>query len=90
MGFRMAMHTAQSEIESFHEFLGRRIQDGGKDLTPEASVQEFRVYQDELQRFIEATQPAIQQSERRESKPLDLDALMQRVKARLAEKGITD
>ena len=49
------------------------------------SVQEFRLYQQELNRFIAETQPALEQSARGESRPLDVDALMQRVRNRLTK-----
>jgi hypothetical protein len=87
----MATQISQDDMQSFYEFLGRRLQGGGAgDLTPEQSVREFRAYQTELARFKEETQPALEQSARGESKPLDLDALMKRVRARLADDGIAD
>ena len=81
----MATGIPQDEISVFYGFLGRRIEQGGRSLSPEESVQEFRLYQQELKQFLEETQPAIQQSERGESRTLDVDALMQRVQARLAK-----
>ncbi|MBC8350903.1 MAG: hypothetical protein H8E66_02890 [Planctomycetes bacterium] len=83
----MATGIPQDEILAFYDFLGRRIQQIGDSLSPEQSVQEFRLYQEELNRFIEETQLAIEQSKRGESLPLDVDALMQRVKDRLAKSG---
>lgn len=79
----MATDASQEEIVDFYDFLGHRLENGGEDLTPELSVQEFRLYQQELRRFIDQTQPAIAESERGESKPFDVDALMERVRARL-------
>jgi uncharacterized protein YaaR (DUF327 family) len=86
----MTTDTAQSEIQSFYEYLGRRIQNGGEDLSPEQCVREFRAYQQELKRFIRETQPAIEQSQRSESKPLDVEAVMHRVHKRLARESGTD
>ncbi len=86
----MATGIPQDEMRSFHEFLGRRLENDGTEITPEESVREFRIYQEELRRFIADTQPALEQSRQGESKPLDIDALMDRVRARLAEQGITD
>ena len=83
----MATGIPQDEIHAFYSFLGRRIEQLGGTLSPEESVQEFRLYQEELNRFIEETQPAIVQSDHGESRPLDVGALMQRVKDRLANSG---
>ena len=80
----MSAGIPQDEIHAFYDFLGRRIEKASSPLSPEESVQEFRLYQEELNRFIEETQPAIEQSKRGESRPLDVDALMQRVQNRLA------
>ena len=79
----MASDMAAAEIELFYNYLGRRIADDGGDITPEDSVQEFRAYQAELQRFVEETHHAEQQSNNGEAKPLDLEALKQRVDSRV-------
>jgi len=86
----MATDVPQEELVDFYHFLGQRLENGEADVTPEQSVREFRLYQQELRRFIEQTQSAIAQSEREKSKPLDVDALMQRVRARLTAEGIAD
>jgi len=83
----MATGIPQDEIHSFYDFLGRRIEKVGGSLSPEESVQEFRLYQEELNRFVEETNAAIEQSQRGESRSLDVDALMQRVKDRLTKSG---
>ena len=83
----MATGTPHGEIHAFYDFLGRRIQLVGGSLSPEESVQQFRLHREELNRFIEETQPAIEQSKRGESRPLDIDGLTQRVKDRLAKSG---
>ena len=81
----MATGIPQNEICAFYDFLGRRIENTSGSLSPEESVQEFRLYQEELNRFVAETRPAIEQSERGESQPLDVDALMQRVQDKLAK-----
>jgi hypothetical protein len=86
----MATDIPRDEIVDFYNFLGQRLQDPERNLSPEASVREFRLYQQELQRFVDETQPAIAESERGESKPLDVDALMQRVRARLNAEGVSE
>ncbi|MBC8871084.1 MAG: hypothetical protein H8E44_16790 [Planctomycetes bacterium] len=86
----MSTDVPQEEIVDFYHFLGHRLENGGRDLTPERSVQEFRLYQQELQRFIDRTQPAIAESERGESRLLDVDALMERVRTRLTAEEVSD
>jgi len=86
----MATDVPQAEILTFYNYLRQRVEDGDASVTPEQSVREFRLYQEELRRFIDQTQEAVEQSERGESKPLDVDALMQRVRARLTANGDSD
>lgn len=86
----MASNARENEMLAFFEFLGNRLQDGIGHLTPEDSVREFRCYEQELQQFIDETQPSIEESKRGESRPLDVPALVNRVRARLAAEGISD
>ena len=81
----MATGIPRDDIRAFYDFLGRRIDMGGGSLSPEESVHEFRLYQEELNRFMEETQPAIEQSNRGESRPLDVRALIRRVQDRMAQ-----
>ena len=79
----MIAGISESPIQAFYHFLGRRLNDGDADLTPEQSVREFRLYQEELDRFLRETEPAAAQSQRGETRPLDVDAVMLRVRERL-------
>lgn len=80
----MSTDLPEAEILTFYDFLRQRVEGGDTSISPEQSVQEFRLYQRELQKFIEDTQPALDQAARGESKPLDVGALMDRVRHRLA------
>jgi hypothetical protein len=84
------MHAATTEIQIFHQFLGERLSQFGADFTPEDAVQEFRAYQEELERCRREVELAVEQSRRGESRPLDMGALKAEVRRRLAEKGISD
>ena len=86
----MQTDISRDELKSFHEFLGRRIENGGTELTPEDSVREFRLYQEELKRFLVESKPAFEQARRNEGHPLDVDALMERVTKRSAEETSTN
>lgn len=83
----MATDASETLIQSFYEFLGRRLDAGAGDLTPAESVREFELYQEELRRLVHETQPAVEQSRKGETRPLDVDAIMQRVTDRLAQEG---
>ncbi len=76
----------QNELSDFHLYLSRQLTDGDCSLTPEQCVQKFRDYQIEVQQLHERIQSSIDSGE---AKPLDRQALMERVLGRLAEKGIT-
>jgi len=79
----MSARASGSQIHASYQFLGTRLGDGDVDITPEQSVREFRPYQQELERFLRETEPAVGQSDRTESRPLDVDRVMERVQQRL-------
>ncbi len=83
----MSTNAPESQIQAFYEFLGRRLDGAESGLTPEQSVHEFRLYQEELQRFLRETEPAVTQSQRGETRPLDIDAVMNRVQQRLNQRS---
>lgn len=75
----MSDELSSTEIHSFYEFLGRRIEVGGQELSPEQSVQEYRLYREEVERFIRETKNSIASGP---AEPLDHDA----VRKNLADK----
>ncbi len=80
-----------TELESFHRFLTLQLESGGKDLSPEESLDAFRAYQRDLARLKKDIQPAVERFQRGEGgRELDYDAIKQDVTQRLAERGITD
>ena len=80
----------ESEMAAFHRFLGERIDGGPSEMTVEESVEAFRAYQRDVARLKQHLGPSIEQAKRGESKPLDAEALIERVTSRLSEKGIAD
>jgi hypothetical protein len=74
-------------MRAFYEFLGQRMDDPA--ITPERSVQEFRAYQEELRRAQGELRASHEEFRRGMAKPLDVDALMERVQTRLARQGST-
>ena len=83
----MSTGLPQNELHSFYEFIGRQLENGGSEMSAEQSLQEFREYQDQLQRFIKGTYESIASGP---AKPLDKDELMQEVRDELAKEGIED
>lgn len=81
----MSAGSSTNEIVAFHDFVGTLVRTGRHDLSPEESVSEFRAYQQQLAQFRADNQVAVNQSERGESKALDVAALLDRVQTRIAE-----
>ena len=81
--------TTLSELEAFHRFLGECLAKGQCEFSVEESVATFRAYQKELGQLREELRPALQQSARGESQPLDVEELKAEVAQALAEKGIS-
>ena len=82
----MATSALESEIQAFYDFLGRRVSHGPA-ITPEESVREFRAYQQELKRAQSELRDSHEEFMQGKAKPLDVNALMDRVRSRLAGEG---
>lgn len=50
---------ALTEIELFQRFLTERIENGGRNLSIEESIEAFRAYQRDIDRCSEAIRPAL-------------------------------
>ncbi len=85
----MDIHTP-TEKEAFDAFITERLGGDLNGLSLEAALARFRAYQRDLAQFKADTQDALEGSARGESKPLDIEEVVARGRARLAEKGITD
>lgn len=77
------MSTDISEIEAFQQFLSNQCAEGASSLTPEKAVEKFR----QLQRLKEKLAISEEESRQGKSKPLDVDALMERVEKRIEAEG---
>ena len=80
----------QTDLEAFHKFVGELLKKGKRKLPVDESLVVFRQYQQELERLREEIRPALEQSARGESEPLDIQKLKTEVTKSLAEKGITE
>lgn len=73
---------AATELHHFHEFLGQQLQGEGAPMTVEESVQAFRAYQRDLERFHQDCKPALAESAQGRSEPLDVDEIIARGRQR--------
>jgi len=83
----MSTETA-TELRHFHEFLGQQLQGEGTPMTVEESVQAFRAYQRDLERFKRDSEPALAESALGQSQPLDVGEIIARGRRRAAAQGI--
>ena len=74
-----------SDFAEFCDFVTHLRNEGSVDVTPEQSVQEFRLRQEQLQRWNERNAASIKQAAAGEAKELDFDGLMERVERRVRE-----
>ena len=79
-----------TEVELLHSFIGERLDRGHRDETVEQTLAEFAEYRRQLEDMRASIREAIAQSERGESKPLDVEDVIRRGRERLASKGIKD
>lgn len=88
----MTVTTASelTEVELLHYYLGLRIARGSKDITIEQALQDYSEYRRQLDDFRAKLREAEESSARGDSGPLDLEALMDRVRDRLELHGITE
>lgn len=75
------------ERDAFNAFLDAGHPGHSNPGTLEAALIAFRAYQRDLDRLKAKLQPSIDQADRGEAKPLNLDALLDRVKRRIEQQG---
>jgi hypothetical protein len=74
-----------SDFSDFCDFIVQIRNTGAADLTPEQSVEKFRREQEKLRIWNERNAISEEQARRGEAKPLDVDAVISRLYARLAQ-----
>ena len=79
-----------TDLEAYHQFVEKLLEQGKRKMSVEESLSEFREYQKELERLREEIRPAMERSLRGESKSFNPEELKARVTRELEEKGITD
>jgi hypothetical protein len=86
----MSTDAQTSEFAQFCDFVIQLRDSGEPELSPEQSVEAFRRRQEKIRAWHERNAISQEQARRGEAKSLDLDAVLQRVRKRLAERAITD
>ena len=76
-----------NELRDFQRFVDEEVESGSCASVDEA-VAKYERSREELARFRSETQPAIEQSERGEARPLDAEALERTVTESLMARGI--
>lgn len=86
-----AAANAETELEEFRRYLDKLMARGIGNVSVDAALAEFRLYQDELSRLREELRPALERDDRGEdaSIPWDRDKFMAELNGRLAAKGIS-
>lgn len=79
-----------SDAELLYQYLGKRLDNGGRGETVEQLLAEFAEYRRELEKVRALVREAEESSARGESGPLDLDDIIRRGRERMAAEGITD
>jgi hypothetical protein len=82
--------AAMSDAELLHQYLGRRLANGGRQESLDRLLAEFAEYRRELEQLRASLREAEASSARGESGPLDLDALFARADKRLEAEGIPE
>jgi hypothetical protein len=91
-GFLMAtdMPHVPTEVELLHNYLGQRLQDDGGDLSLDAALSGFQEYYRQLRDLRNKVRQADDSLARGQGRPLDVEAIIGRVRKRLADQGVTD
>lgn len=82
--------TELSEAELLHQYLGRRLSNGGRQEPVARLLADFAEYRRELETLRASLREAEVSSARGESRPLDLDDVIRRGRERMAREGIVD
>ncbi len=79
-----------SELELFHDFLGRQLASGEAGQSVGVAVERFRQYQRETADLRTKLRAAEEQSARGEVGPFDAEATKQALRQRLAAEGLVN
>ena len=79
-----------SDAQLLYQYIGRRLDNGGRDMPADALLAELNQYQLQLEKLRDMIRTAEHSLARGEGGPLDIDELLDEMTAELAKEGITD
>ena len=79
-----------SDVELLYSYLGQRLHGDTQKLSLDAALTGFQNYYRQLRTLRGKIQEAEESLARGEGRPLDVDAVIDRVRNRLAQQGIHD
>jgi hypothetical protein len=90
--FNMAtdLPNTPSDVELLHNYLGQRLQRDGIDLPLDDALAGFEEYYRQLRDLRGKVREAEESLARGHGKPLDAEAMIRRVRKRLAEQGVAE
>jgi hypothetical protein len=90
--FSMATESsaALSDPELLYQFIGRRLENDGRNESLDLILADFAEYRRQLEKLRAMIREAEESSARGESKPLDVEDVIRRGRERMAAEGIID
>ncbi len=82
-------HTP-SDVQLLHDYLGKQLHGAGDHLSLDEALAGFQEYYRQLGHLRAKVREAEVSLARGEGQPLDVDAVITRVRSRLAEQGVSD
>ena len=88
----MATDSPQTptDVELLRDYLGERIDHEGRDLSLDEALSGFQEYHRQLQDLRAKVRQAEDSLARGEGRPLDVEAVIGRLRKRLTEQGVGD
>ena len=77
-----------SDVQLLHTYLGERLQNEGSQISLDSALSGFQDYYGQLRTLRSKVSEAMDSLSRNGGQTLDVDAVVQRVRERLAERGI--
>lgn len=77
-----------SDVQLLHTYLGERLQNEGSQISLDSALSGFQEYYRQLRKLRGKVREAIDSLDRNGGQVLDVDAVVQQVRSRLAEQGV--
>jgi hypothetical protein len=87
---RPELSVTLTDPELLHQYLGRRLDNGGRNEPLDRLLADFAEYRRQLEKLRGMVREAEESSARGESRPLDVEDVIRRGRERMAAEGIID